>query len=228
MTAQSRPDYRSFSDLELAARIGARDADAVRLVTQHNNRRLFRAAWSILKNRDDAEDAVQSAYLRGFGAIASFAGQSSLTTWLTRIVINEALGRLRAAKRKRAHLEDSRVVFLDDYREKLMSGSTCQATPEASVARAQIRQMLEDAIAKLPATFRMVFILRDVEGLSVAEVAETLDIPPATVKTRHLRARRRLQEDLAPELRSALTGTFPFAGADCEKLTGQVVAAFCG
>ena len=228
MVAQVRLDYESLSDLELAAGIAVRDAEAVRLVTRRNNRPLFRAAWSILRNRDDAEDAVQSAYLRGFGAIASFAGKSSLTTWLTRIVINEALGRLRAARRKRAHLEDNRVMFLDDYREKLMNGSTGQATPEASVARAQIRQMLEDAIARLPPTFRMVFILRDVEGLSVAEVAEILDIPAATVKTRHLRARRRLQDDLAPELKGALTGAFPFAGADCDKLTEEVVAAFCG
>ena len=226
MVAQVRLDYDSFSDIELAAHVAQRDSEAVRLVTQRNNRRLFRAAWSILKNRDDAEDAVQSAYLRGFGAIADFAGKSSLTTWLTRIVINESLGRLRAAKRRRAHLEDNSVLFLDDYRDKLMRGSTSQSSPEASVARTQIRQMLEDAIARLPSTFRMVFILRDVEGLSVAEVAETLDIPTATVKTRHLRARRKLQSDLAPELRSALTGTFPFAGADCEKLTERVVRAF--
>jgi RNA polymerase sigma-70 factor (ECF subfamily) len=227
MAAQPRLAYEALSDLELAARIGARDADAVRLVTQRNNRRLFRAAWSILKDRDEAEDAVQSAYLRAFAAIESFAGKSTLTTWLTRIVINEALGRVRAARRRRTHLEDNGVIFIDDYREKLMSGSTGQATPDASLARAQIRHLLEAAIARLPPTFRMVFILRDVEGLSVAEVAETLDIPQATVKTRHLRARRRLQDDLAPELRSALTGTFPFAGADCEKLTEEVVGAFC-
>lgn len=226
MVAQVRLDYDSFSDLELAAHIAARDAEAVRLVTQRNNRRLFRAAWSILKNRDDAEDAVQSAYLRGFGAISDFAGKSSLTTWLTRIVINEALGRQRAAKRRRAHLDGNSVLFLDDYREKLMRGSICQSSPEASVARKQIREMLEDAIAKLPSTFRMVFILRDIEGLTVAEVAETLEIPPATVKTRHLRARRRLQSDLAPELKNALAGTFPFAGANCEKLTERVVRAF--
>ena len=112
MVAQVRLDYEFLSDLELAARIAVRDAEAVRLVTRRNNRRLFRAAWSILKNRDDAEDAVQSAYLRGFGAIASFAGKSSLTTWLTRIVINEALGRLRAAQRRRAPVEAHGVVFL--------------------------------------------------------------------------------------------------------------------
>lgn len=227
MAVQPRLACECLSDLELAVRIGARDVDAVRLVTQRNNRRLFRAAWSILKDRDEAEDAVQSAYLRAFAAIESFAGKSTLTTWLTRIVINEALGRVRAARRRRTHLEDNGVIFIDDYREKLMSGSTGHATPDASLARAQIRQLLENAIARLPPTFRMVFILRDVEGLSVAEVAETLDIPEATVKTRHLRARRRLQDELAPELRSALTGTFPFAGADCEKLTDEIVAAFC-
>ena len=126
------------------------------------------------------------------------------------------------------HVQDNDVVFLDAYREKLMNGSKGDATPEVAVARAQIRQMLEDAIARLPPTFRMVFILRDVEGMSVAEVAETLDIPAATVKTRHLRARRRLQDDLAPEFGAALTGTFPFAGVDCERLTDAVVASFCG
>ena len=224
----SGPITKSFSDLDLAARVAARDADAVRLVTQRNNRRLFRAAWSILKDRDEAEDAVQSAYLRGFGAIASFAGSPRLRPGSRGSSINEALGRLRAAKRRRAHLEDDSVVFLDDYREKLMNGSTGQATPEASVARAQIRQMLEEAIARLPPTVphgvHPARCRRAERGRGRGDARH----PPATVKTRHLRARRRLQDDLAPELKSALTGTFPFAGADCEKLTEGVVAAFCG
>jgi RNA polymerase sigma-70 factor (ECF subfamily) len=86
--------------------------------------------------------------------------------------------------------------------------------------------MLEDAIAALPSRFRMVFVLREIEDLSVAEVAETLDILPATVKSRHLRARLKLQVDLAPDLKNALTGSFPFAGADCEQLTDRVLRAF--
>lgn len=226
MFVQARLDYNAFSDVELASLVAARDAEAVRLVTERNNRRLFRTAWSILKNREDAEDVVQSAYLRGFRAIADFAGGSSLTTWLTRIVINESLCRLRASKRKRAHLEGNSVIFVEDYREKLMRGSTRHSSPEAFVAGAQIRQMLEEAIASLPPTFRMVFILRDIEGLSVAEVAETLDISPPTVKSRHHRARRRLQIELGPELRNALIGTFPFAGADCKELTDRVLRVF--
>src|SRR3954449_6459887 len=104
---QTRLDYESLDDMALARLIAIRDADAVRLITQRNNQRLFRAAWSILKNRADAEDAVQSAYLRAFAAIDGFEGRSSLSTWLTRIAINEALGRQRTARRRRKHFEDA-------------------------------------------------------------------------------------------------------------------------
>lgn len=221
-------DYESLTDADLAALVAARDEAAVRLVTQRNNQRLFRAAWSILKNRAEAEDAVQSAYLRAFAAIARFESRSSLSTWLTRIAINEALGRARAAKRRRANLDRTSVVHLDTYREKLMRGSMDETLPDGALARREIRQMLETAIGRLPPNFRLAFVLREVEGLSVEEAAEMIGIPPATLKTRHLRARRRLQEELAPELRSALTGAFPFAGADCEAMTERVMAAFCG
>jgi len=226
MTATARIDYESLSDLELARLIAARDPAAVRLVTQRNNQRLFRTAWSVLKNREEAEDSVQSAYLGAFRAIGSFEGRSSLSTWLTRIVLNEALGRARAARRRRAGLDEKSVIHLDDYREKLMRGSLAGAAPDAAVAREQMRLLLEKAIGALPEPFRLVFVLREVEGLSVEEVAETLGVLPATVKTRDLRARRRLQEALAPELKAALTGTFPFAGADCERMTLRVLEAF--
>ncbi len=228
MTARSKLDYESFDDAELARLISVRDPEAVRVVTMRNNQRLFRTAWSILKNRAEAEDAVQSAYLRAFAAIGAFEGRSSLSTWLTRIAINEALGRQRAARRRRAHLDENSVVDLDEYREKLMRGSMNSLSPEGSILREQLRRLLEEAIARLPDAFRLVFVLREVEGLSVEEAAETLGIPPATVKTRHLRARRRLQQDLAPEVKTALSGTFPFAGADCAAMTARVLTAFCG
>ncbi len=228
MKTNLKPDYQHLSDKDLAALVAARDAGAVRLVTERNNQRLFRAAWSILRNRTEAEDAVQSAYLRAFAAIETFEGRSSLSTWLTRIVINEALGRQRAARRRRKAFDPNSVVALDSYREKLMRGSIDEVLPDGALARQQIRQMLEEAIGRLPPNFRLVFVLREVEGLSVEEAAETLGIPAATVKTRHLRARRRLEEELAPELKSALAGTFPFAGADCEAMTRRVLEAFCG
>ena len=214
MSALAELRYESRSDLELAADIARRDAGAVRLVMQRNNQRLFRAALQILRNREDAEDAVQSAYLKAFAAINSFAGRSSLATWLTRIVINNALAHARAARRRRSLLEESEVPILDDYREMLMRGSM-SASPEQAVARGQIRQIVDDAINQLPAPFRAVFVLRQIEELEVGEVADRLGIPAATVKTRHLRARRRLQRLLGPSLRGALSGKLPFDRGSC-------------
>ena len=228
MNVLKKIDYGSLDDEALASLIADRDPGAVRLVTQRNNQRLFRAAWSILGNRAEAEDAVQSAYLRAFAAIASFEGRSTLSTWLTRIVINEAFGRARAARRRRAHVDDGSVAFLDDYREKLMRGSSSGTAPDAEFARAQLRSLLEQAIGALPPDFRLVFVMREIEGLSVDETAQSLGLVPATVKTRHLRARRRLQQSLAPDVKSALAGAFPFAGADCVAITEAVVSRFCG
>jgi len=226
MTALIQRDYESLDDRTLAALVAARDAHAVRIVTTRNNQRLFRAAFAILGNRAEAEDAVQSAYLKAFAAIDRFEGRSALSTWLTRIAINEALARQRAARRRRAHFDASQVAVLDDYREKLMQGSMAGTAPDRVHARAELRRLLEQAIAALPDPFRIVFVLREIEGQSVEEVAAALDLNPATVKTRHLRARRRLRESLAPEVREALTGSFPFAGADCEAMTARVLAAW--
>lgn len=227
MTAQTKLDYAYVDDVALARGFAARNPAAVRLITERNNQRLFRAAWSILRNRTEAEDSVQSAYLRAFAAAGEFQGRSSLSTWLTRIVINEALGRQRAAKRRLAGLDGDSVTVLDEYRDKMMRGSMTVILPDAAIARQQIRNVLEEAIAQLPDSFRMVFILREVQGLSVEEVAETLGIQAATVKTRDLRARRRLQEALAPEMRSVLSGAFPFAGADCAAMTERVLRHIC-
>lgn len=216
MRARIKPRCEHRSDLQLAADIARRDAAAMRLVMQRNNQRLLRTAWRILKNRADAEDAVQSAYLKAFAAIGSFAGRSSLSTWLIRIVTNDALAAARAMRRRRSWLEGSPASDL--YREKLMRGSM-SPSPDQTVARMQIRQSLQDAIDRLPVSFRTVFVLRQIEELNVGEVAETLGIPPATVKTRHIRARLRLQQVLGTGLTSTLSDLFPFAGAACGRPT---------
>jgi RNA polymerase sigma-70 factor, ECF subfamily len=225
MLKRNSNDCATLSDSELASRIAARDIAAVRLVTGRNNQRLFRTAWSILKDRSEAEEAVQDGYLKAFDAIGTFAGRSSLSTWLTRIVVNEALSRRRRAQRRARLLNQESVLVLEEYREKLMAGSVEQS-PEKTLLRRQIAKMLETAIARLPDTFRPVFVLREIEGLSVQDTAEALQIPEETVKTRLLRARRRLQKELDPELCGALSETFPFAGADCEAMTERVLTRF--
>ena len=220
-----RVDYESLSDIELARRIRHRDVAAVRLFTSRNNRRLYRAAWSILKDGSEAEEAVQDGYMKAFAAIETFAAKSSLSTWLTRIVVNEALARRRSMKSRSCQDRQS-VLFIEEYREKLMRGSASSQSPETALMRRQIARLLERAIARLPDVFRPAFVLREIEGLSVEETAESLQIPKETVKTRVLRARRLLQKDLDPELREVLSETLSFAGADCEALTKRVLASF--
>jgi RNA polymerase sigma-70 factor (ECF subfamily) len=217
-------DYRSIGDVELARLCVGRDRGAIEHVISANNQRLFRTAWSILKNRAEAEEAVQSAYLHAFANIAGFEGRAALSTWLTRIVANEALGRRRAAERRRRHLEQEGVAVIDTYRETLMRGSDAESA-DVALARGEIRKLIEQAVAALPDAFRTVFVLREVEGLSSEETAEILDVPVATVKTRLFRSRRRLQEMLEPELGTVLSGSFPFAGNDCAALTKRVLAA---
>jgi RNA polymerase sigma-70 factor (ECF subfamily) len=220
MTAQTPFQHDRRSDIELAAGIASNDDRAVRVVMQRNDGRLFRAAWRILQNREDAEDAVQSAYLKAFTAIRGFAGRSSLSTWLTRIVINDALASARAAGRRRSKLEQTERAVVDDYRDLLMRGSMA-VSPERALVRGQIRRTLDDAIERLPASFRAVFVLREIEGLTVSDIAERLGIPAATVKTRHLRARRRLQRMLGPTVRGSLTGRFPFGATPWEGLLSR-------
>nr|WP_294849729.1 RNA polymerase sigma factor [uncultured Sphingomonas sp.] len=224
MTALQQVSPVAADDLELARRCARRDPVALRLVITTNNQRLFRAAWSIVKDRTEAEDVVQAAYLKAFDRIDEFEGRSALSTWLTRIVINESLGRIRANRRRKGHLDAEGVAVLETYREMLMRGSDPPA-PDVGLAREQLRKLLERAVASLPDAFRSVFVLRDIEGLSVEETAEVLGLVPATVKTRLMRARRKMRDALAPEVGSAMIGTFPFAGANCEALTQKVLSA---
>lgn len=224
MTARPAIDPATLKDVDLAQRCADRDPAAVRHLLATNNQRLFRAAWSILKDRSEAEEAVQAGYMKAFAGIGGFEGRCALSTWLTKIVINEALQRLRSIRRRNARLKAEGVSVLESYRERLMRGSDSPA-PDAALARRQLRALIERAVAELPIAFRSVFVLREVEGLSVEETAEALGLQPATVKTRFLRARRQLQAALAPEVRNALEGAFPFAGADCERMTARVLAS---
>jgi RNA polymerase sigma-70 factor, ECF subfamily len=219
-------DYEHLSDVELARLVVQRDSHAVRVITRRNNQRLYRTAWSVLRDRTEAEDAVQEAYLKAFAAMDGFEGRSALSTWLTRIVVNEALERRRTAEKRQLILREQSVIDIDDYREKLMAGSRTSQSPEAETMRSQIAKLLERAIANLPEALRPVFVLREIEGLSVEETAEALQIPTGTVKTRLLRSRHRLQRELDPEIREALQDTFPFAGRNCDAMTERVLEKF--
>jgi RNA polymerase sigma-70 factor (ECF subfamily) len=197
-------------DLALARQVAAGDPRAIRRLMGCNQRRLFWAAWKILKDHAEADDAVQNGFANAVTAIGRYSGRSTLSTWLTRIVINEALARMRKLRSRAERLSDERMLAVREYREAL-AGCRRDDTPEMALARGEIRVALEKAVHSLPRVFRDVFVLRAVDGLSVAETAERLGLKAGTVKTRHLRARRRLRDMLSPQLEYALVGSPAFS-----------------
>jgi RNA polymerase sigma-70 factor (ECF subfamily) len=209
-------------DTELAGRALARDAGAFRAIMQRHNRRLYRIARGILRNNTEAEDAVQDAYVSAFAHLASYRGESTLATWLSRIVMNEALGRLR----RRYPTVD--ITALESVRSEAdiiqFPLSTPSDDPERTMAQRQILQLVEQATDNLPEVFRLVFVTRVIEGMSVEETAELLGIKPETVKTRLHRARQLVRDQLDKQIGPVLMDAFPFAGRRCERLTECVMA----
>jgi len=209
----------------LIERARRRDPDAIRCIMKDNNQRLFRAAWSVLRDHSDAEDTVQEAYLKAFTSIDDFAGQSSLSTWLTRIVVNAALDRRRAAVRRRQALASLDVAILEDQRALRRASEGGYSSPEVQLARADLSRTLKAAVEALPDAYRSVFVLRDVEGMTVCETAAVTSLTESVVKVRLFRARRILREKLDAELGELLADTLSFDGADCEAMTARVLGA---
>jgi RNA polymerase sigma-70 factor (ECF subfamily) len=211
----------SLADAALAGLAADGDAAAFRLIMERNNSRLYRVARSVLRNEGEAEDVVQEAYVRAYGKLGMFRGESSLSTWLTRIVLNEALQRLR----RRRPTTDLEAISETPTAEVIwFPGAPGEADPERVASRKEIAALLERAIDELPEAFRVVFVMRAVEDMSGEETASALRIPEATVKTRLHRARRLLRERIHAELGGVLTDAFPFAGRRCARTTEAVLA----
>jgi RNA polymerase sigma-70 factor, ECF subfamily len=202
---------------DLIARALAHDAGAVREIIQANNRRLYRIARSIVKSDSEAEDVIQAAYGQAFTHLGDFRSACSISTWLTRIVLNEAIGRLRS-RRETVDIESIQNAVASQSR--VIAFSAFATDPECEAAQGQIQALLERAIDTLPETFRLALVARAVEGMSVAEL---LRIRPETVKTRVHRARALLRKELAFDVGQALAEAFPFAGERCARITSSVL-----
>ena len=213
------------TDAELARRAAAGDATAFEAIMRRHNRLLFRTARSILRSDADTEDAVQDAYLSAWRALGSFRDDSKLSTWLVRIVMNEALRRIRR-KASNVVMFDSGAL-LEAQPEARMEADP-QERPDLAAGRAEMRRLMEARIDQLPDAFRTVFMLRAVEEMTVEEVAAALGIPEATVRTRFFRARAQLRESLSRELDFALEDAFSFAGARCDRIVAHVLATITG
>jgi RNA polymerase sigma-70 factor (ECF subfamily) len=208
-------------DAELVRRAVARDETAIRAIMQSNNRRLYRLARGILRNDSEAEDVVQETYFRAFTHLQDFRGDSTLATWLARIAMNEALGRLR---RQRPGVEwTSLPPGTLEAQIIQFPLSAPPEDPEKSMAQREIQHVVEQAIDELPEAFRIVFITRVIEGMNIEETADILGLKPETVKTRLHRARTMLRDNVENKIGPVVMEAFPFAGKRCERLTETVL-----
>lgn len=215
-------DYDALEDADLVALVRDGDRQAFRHVMRRSNQRLFRVARGVLNNDDEAEDVVQEAYVHAYEKLASFRGEASLLTWLTRIVLNEAYGRLRH-RRPTVDIEQIEAAQAEGGRVLAFPSRFGSEDPAAAAAREQMRHLLERAVDELPEPFRIVFVLREIEECTVEETAASLELRPETVKTRLHRARRLLRAALHDSLASSLGDAFPFLGPRCDRVTEAVM-----
>ena len=211
-------------DAELARQIRRGNHSAFEGLMRQYNRRLYRTARAILKDDAAAEDALQDAYVAIYRNIGDFRGEAGLSTWLTRIVVNQALQVLRATRRQGVVIPMESLQDGDWHAIGTTMNDSQPDTPEDATLRAEMRRLIERKIDDLPDAFRTVFVLREVEELSVEETAACLEIPEATVRTRLFRAKARLRESLAREIDVAAQDAFRFAGARCDRIVANMLA----
>lgn len=215
-------DYATLDDHALVALARGGQREAFRQIMQRCNQRLFRIARGVVNDDAEAEDVVQAAYAHAYEKLDTFRGEAALLTWMTRIVLNEAYGRLRQ-RRNTVDIEQVEAAQAGDRIVQFPS-KFGHEDPAAGAARAQVRQLLEQAIDALPEPFRIVFVMREIEECTVEETAASLGLRGETVKTRLYRARRLLRVALHDRLASVLGDAFPFLGPRCERMTATVMA----
>jgi RNA polymerase sigma-70 factor (ECF subfamily) len=215
---------KDLSDEEIARRMMAGDDAAFVFLMRRYNQTLYRAARSILKDDAEAEDTVQEAYLLAYRGIDKFRGDAKLSTWLIRIVVNEAIARSRKSSRRAEIIRiDGETEWDSQAVEEMMDGPTPEQ-PERAALRAETRRLLEKKIDGLPDVFRTVFVLRAIDEMTVEEAALCLGIPEATVRTRFFRARSLLREALSREIDFAFEDAFSFDGERCDRIVAGVLA----
>lgn len=214
MEVAVRPTQAQLTDEEIVGRVRRGEHELFELLMRRHNQRIYRAARAILHDDGEAEDVMQDAYVRAFEHLGDFQGRARFSTWLTRIAVYEALARARRNKR---------FDSLEAHTEEPSMSTTSGASPEQQTSDAEMRGILETAVSALPEDFRAVFVLRAVEGMSGAEVAECLGIGEETVKTRLFRARGRLQEMLLASVEPALPSLYAFHLSRCDRVVAGVL-----
>lgn len=213
-------DPASLTDAEVVARVLAGDGALFELIMRRYNQRLFRAARAILRSEVEAEDAVQQAYISAYEHLPQFHGDAQLATWLTRITIRAALGRLRKLRRR----GEVDLGPQDGERNAMSRLPARDGDPEHQAAGRELTAILEAAIDALPEIYRLTFMLREVQQLSTAEAAGCLEVSEDVVKIRLFRAKAMLREALAAHVDARADDAFSFMGARCDRVVAAVLA----
>jgi RNA polymerase sigma-70 factor, ECF subfamily len=217
-TLQSRlPHTESLTDEQIVERVLSGDVALFEILMRRNNTRVYRSVRSVLRDEAEVEDAMQAAYVLAYSKLGSFRGEARFSTWVTRIALNEALGRVR---RDRGHPS----VSLTLVEEPAMSSTVAlPPTPEAQASRRELAGLLERAVDSLPDLYRVVFVLREIEGMDTAETAAALKVSEEVVKTRLSRARATLRESIERLVGSAAEEAFGFHATRCDRVVTEVM-----
>ena len=225
--AVALPDGASagLSDTELVARILAGHCELFEIVMRRHNQQLYRAARAILRDEAEVEDVLQQAYLNVFAHLEQFEARSQLSTWLTRIVINEACARRRRSQRNAPSTPAAESLVPSSALDGVASGLP---SPEHQAYAGELQRVLEEAVDALPEPYRVVFMLRDVEGMSTSETGTVLELGAEAVKTRLHRARAMLRRAVAARVGAAAPGTFQFRVPRCDRVVHGVLRRLAG
>ena len=207
-----------LSDEEVVRRVLAGETALFEIIMRRYNQRLYRTARAILRDDGEAEDVMQDAYVRAYEHLSQFAGRSQFSTWLTRIAIHEALGRVRRRKR----VEQFGTIESDDVNSEVNVPAT-SLNPEQQTSVSELGKALEDAILAIPEQYRLVLVMRDVEQLSTSDTAAALELSEENVKVRLHRARAMVRKQLFAQAGTEAPRAFGFMGERCDRVVARVL-----
>jgi GTP cyclohydrolase II len=216
MQSETAKSPTEIADEDIALRVTAGETNLFEVIMRRNNQRLYRAVRAIVRDESEVEDVMQEAYVQAYAHLGDFQGRARLSTWLTKIAVHEALARVRRRRRYEPMGDD--LEMAENADECTRRGRT----PEETASDRELCALVERAVDALPESFRIVFMLRAVEEMSVAETADCLDIPEDTVKTRLFRARALLQRDLSSQAEAGLSRAFSFLVPRCNRIVAGV------
>ncbi len=209
--------FPTLSDSEIVRRVRAGDLASFEILMRRHNQRIYRAARAILRDETEVEDVMQQAYINAFTHLHQFEERSRFSTWLTRIAVNEAIGR-----RQRMHQATPATG------NEVATATSTQPTPEHLAYAGELQRLLEEAVDGLPDAYRTVFMLRDIEGLSTSETGEALELGDEAVKTRLHRARAMLRGAVASRIGGAAASAFRFHAPRCDRVVAAVLSRISG